>query len=351
MNVGQLNSVADSLAGFLGGGASFAGGVFTAPTYAIQGSDYNDVGGAFAAVDDALDDLQTQIDDIELTPGPQGPAGADGEDGADGAAGPQGPAGEDGEDGAVGPQGPQGPAGEDGSDGIDGQDGQDGEDGIDGQDGRDGVDGRDGIDGQDGEDGEDGGTLVDSDGDGDPDRLILGDGDETDGGSGAPVGGAGTDQDHGIRVSNVADGQDDDDAVNVGQMNGGDAATLVEARDYADAGDAQTLSSARDYTDSRFDAMTAEWDGFRDDVWDRLDETDRRINQTGAMNTAMGQMAASAAGIRTQNRVAVGVGFQEGEKALAIGYQRAIGERATITVGGAFSGDESTVGAGVGFGW
>src|SRR5690606_3819737 len=81
VNVGQLYSTAGSLAAFFGGGASFVGGVFTAPTYAIQGGSYNDVGAAFAAVDDALDDLQTQIDTIELTPGPQGPEG------------PQGPAG------------------------------------------------------------------------------------------------------------------------------------------------------------------------------------------------------------------------------------------------------------------
>ena len=214
------------------------------------------------------------------------------------------------------------------------------------------MDGRDGIDGKDGVDGEDGGSLVDSDGDGDPDTLVLGasDGKVPLGGGSAADGGA-IDGQGGIRVSNVADGLDADDAANLGQVNAGDAATLADARNYSDAGDARTLSSARSYTDARFDAMTAEWDGFRDDVWDRMDQTDRRINKTGAMSTAMGQMTASAAGIRTRNRVAVGVGFQEGEKALAIGYQRAIGERATITVGGAFSGDESTVGAGVGFGW
>ena len=45
------------------------------------------------------------------------------------------------------------------------------------------------------------------------------------------------------------------------------------------------------------------------------------------------------------------MGYQEGEQALSIGYQRAIGERTTLTLGGAFSGEESTVGAGLGFGW
>ena len=69
------------------------------------------------------------------------------------------------------------------------------------------------------------------------------------------------------------------------------------------------------------------------------------------MQTAMAQMTASAAGIRTLNRMAVGVGAQNGKTALSIGYQRAIGERAAFTIGGAFSGDERSAGVGYGFGW
>ena len=48
-------------------------------------------------------DLQAQIDNIQLTPGPQGP---------------QGPAGPPGADGAIGPAGPQGPQGEQGPQGM-----------------------------------------------------------------------------------------------------------------------------------------------------------------------------------------------------------------------------------------
>jgi len=67
--------------------------------------------------------LQSQIDNIQLTPGPQGPKGDKGEPGAQGpqgltgATGPQGPQGPQGikgntgSTGAQGPQGPQGPAG------------------------------------------------------------------------------------------------------------------------------------------------------------------------------------------------------------------------------------------------
>ncbi|MBV6811455.1 YadA-like family protein, partial [Xanthomonas euvesicatoria] len=46
-----------------------------------------------------------------------------------------------------------------------------------------------------------------------------------------------------------------------------------------------------------------------------------------------------------------GVGFQNGESALSVGYQRAISPRATLTVGGALSGDDSSIGVGAGFGW
>lgn len=65
----------------------------------------------------AIGNLQTQIDNIELIPGPTGPSGATGSAGIKGATGPQGPAGTSGTSGArgatgaTGPQGIQGPIG------------------------------------------------------------------------------------------------------------------------------------------------------------------------------------------------------------------------------------------------
>jgi hypothetical protein len=53
VNLGQVMPFAT----FLGGGASFAGGVFVAPVFTIQDVDYGDVGSAFAAVDAKLTDL------------------------------------------------------------------------------------------------------------------------------------------------------------------------------------------------------------------------------------------------------------------------------------------------------
>jgi autotransporter adhesin len=50
VNLGQLFPVMSAL----GGGASYAGGVFTAPSFSIQGSNYGSVAAAFSAVDARL---------------------------------------------------------------------------------------------------------------------------------------------------------------------------------------------------------------------------------------------------------------------------------------------------------
>jgi autotransporter adhesin len=111
------------------------------------------------------------------------------------------------------------------------------------------------------------------------------------------------------------------------------------------------LSSANRYTDQRLGAITQAFDQLQVDLWDRFDQTDTRISRTGAMNTAMSQMSAAAAAVARSNRVAVGVGFQDGYEALAVGFQREVRDNVTLTFGASISGDESTVGGGVGVGW
>lgn len=72
VNISQLEAVT----ALFGGGASFAGGVFTAPTFTIQGTAYNNVGAAFDAVDASITDLYTKVANtggIQGPPGPQGP--------------------------------------------------------------------------------------------------------------------------------------------------------------------------------------------------------------------------------------------------------------------------------------
>ena len=255
VNLSQLNT----LSGALGGGASFAGGVFTPPTYVIQGGNYNDVGAAFSAVDGKLTDLYTRV----------------------GAGVASSVTYDDASKGQVSLQGG-----------------------------------------------------------------------------------------NGTRVSNVAAGTAPTDAANLAQVQSGDAATLSSANARADAsdaatlssanaradaGDASTLRSANTYTDSRVAQMlvapTEAVNRLRDDMNWRFAKQDTRIDKMGAMTAAMVQMSASAAGLRTQNRLAVGAGFQGGQQALSIGYQRAISDRATVTLGGAFSDSESSVGVGGAFGW
>lgn len=84
VNVRQLSYVGSNLATAFGGGAGFSivTGSFTAPSYAIAGNVYRDVGSALAA-----------LAATGSVPGPQGPTGPQGPLGPTGPTGPQGPAG------------------------------------------------------------------------------------------------------------------------------------------------------------------------------------------------------------------------------------------------------------------
>jgi autotransporter adhesin len=128
---------------------------------------------------------------------------------------------------------------------------------------------------------------------------------------------------------------------------------LQSANTYAQAQGTQAVSAAKAYTDAALAnyVTTDTFNQYQQQVNARFSQQDERIDRTSAMSTAMVQMAASAAGIDTPNRIGIGVGSTHGESALAVGYQRAIGKNATFTIGGSASSGESTVGAGVGFGW
>jgi autotransporter adhesin len=144
---------------------------------------------------------------------------------------------------------------------------------------------------------------------------------------------------------------DDREAAIRADMGSADEAMLAEANAHADAGDAATLSASKAYADNKFAGWNDQFVQFQQQVDVRFAKTEARIDRSGAMQTAMAQMTASAAGTRTVNRVAVGVGAQNGKAALSVGYQRAIGDRAALTIGGAFSGGERSAGFGYGIGW
>lgn len=138
------------------------------------------------------------------------------------------------------------------------------------------------------------------------------------------------------QIGGVQDGVLDMDAVNVRQMRAADAWTLNQANQYSDLGDVWTLNEARNYTDERVQYL------------------DKRISRQGAMNTAMSMMTGSAAAIPGKSKIAVGMGFSNGEPALAVGYQRAWltkkNRPMALTLGAAFARGERSVGLGLAWG-
>lgn len=130
----------------------------------------------------------------------------------------------------------------------------------------------------------------------------------------------------------------------------GDAATLTASKSYTDGKATQTLQSANAYTDARFAAWNDSFTQYQQQVDKRFAQTDKRIDQVGAMGSAMTHMAVNAAnGNSDKGRIAIGVGAQGSQGAVSIGYGKRLGERASFTLGASFSSGESSVGGGFGF--
>ena len=117
-------------------------------------------------------------------------------------------------------------------------------------------------------------------------------------------------------ISNVAAGTHGTDAVNLQQMD-------------------DRFKAEHDWSNSRFQAV------------------DKRIDRMGAISAAYAGMAINTAGLNGDNRLGAGVGSQNGRTALAVGYQRILGEKKNVSVslGGAFSGSDQSVSAGAGISW
>ncbi|TIL16289.1 ESPR-type extended signal peptide-containing protein [Stenotrophomonas maltophilia] len=103
------------------------------------------------------------------------------------------------------------------------------------------------------------------------------------------------------------------------------------------------LARANEYTDGAISTFER-----------RLDKMDRRFKRMAAMSSAQTTMAMNTAGLATYNRLGAGVGYSEGESAMAVGYQRVLNEKgsATFSLNGAFTNSgERSMGVGVGIGW
>jgi len=84
-------------------------------------------------------------------------------------------------------------------------------------------------------------------------------------------------------------------------------------------------------------------DGISREVDARLNKMDKRFNRMAAMSSAQSAMAMNTAGLNTYNRLGAGVGYSEGESAMAVG---------TFSLNGAFTNSgERSMGVGVGIGW
>ena len=75
------------------------------------------------------------------------------------------------------------------------------------------------------------------------------------------------------------------------------------------------LARANEYTDGAISTFER-----------RLDKMDKRFNRMAAMSSAQSAMAMNTAGLATHNRLGAGVGYSEGESAMAVGYQRVLNE-------------------------
>ena len=142
-----------------------------------------------------------------------------------------------------------------------------------------------------------------------PDTVSVG----NDGALGDPV----TDR----QITNVAAGTAPTDAVNLQQLQDGLS---------------QTLRAANSYTDQRFSVLNT------------------RINQAGAASSALGLVAAAAAGNPSDDRIAMASTMFNSQPAVALGYQHLFHHNAhpiTVTFGASLSGSQHVVGGAVSFGF
>lgn len=315
VNGRQVHASLDSLATALGGDSQVgAGGVITGTHYSIQGDSYYSVGDALGALDAALFGLDSRVGGVEQV---SGKLVADTGTG-NGLTVGEGSHAADATDTALG-------AGSK----IDADSGT-----AVGADSRISANATDAVAvGARASVSEASGTAVGADASVTAQNAVaLGRGSVAERADTVSVGSTGAER----QITNVATGTAATDAANVAQVQAGDSATL---------------SSANRYTDNQVSTLNSNLDSWKGEVNQRFQNLDRRLDKMSAMSGAYAGMAMNTAGLAGQNRVGVGVGAQGGERALAVGYQRAVGNRASVSLGGAFSGDEKSVMAGAGFSW
>lgn len=146
----------------------------------------------------------------------------------------------------------------------------------------------------------------------------------------------------------VPDGKDSQQVASVGE---GDKPTPQPKANKDDSPKPQVDTAELEKMLARANEYT---DGAISNFERRLDKMDKRFNRMAAMSSAQSAMAMNTAGLATYNRLGAGVGYSEGESAMAVGYQRVLNEKgsATFSLNGAFTNSgERSMGVGVGIGW
>lgn len=293
VNVRQLAHVAD----YFGGGASFAGGIWNAPSFVLTGGTFNNV-------NDALVYLDGRINNITSTPGgtgPTGPAGADGDSAYQVAV----------DNGFSGTE-------QEWLESLQGADGEDGQDGTNG--GTNKVKGGSNITVTDNEDGTQTASLNDNIQLSDQGSIEVG-ATRVDG-QGVHIQGGPSMTTNGIdagskRVTNVAPGR-----------------------------------IARDSTDAVNGSQLWDLENRVDDRWTNLD---KRMSGMCAMGAAQSQAVSASANNRATHKWMAGVGFCGGQAAMSAGYSQDFttprGSIMSFSVGVSSSGDDTSIGFGLSSGW
>jgi len=144
----------------------------------------------------------------------------------------------------------------------------------------------------------------------------------------------------GTQIHNLAAGAASTDAANVAQLDAATANAIATAKTYTDVSASRTLQSANDYTDWRVSQLD-----------DRFRKQEASINRAGAVASAMGLMAGSAASIQNADVLSMAVAGYRGAGAVSVGINHHFSERVALTVGAAFgASNEGSVGAGLAIG-
>lgn len=170
-----------------------------------------------------------------------------------------------------------------------------------------------------------------------------------------------------IKVTGVATGTADTDVANTKQVNDAKNEAISEAQIYADSVGVTTLNSAKTYTDTKFASFTGS--GISEAKVDEkieasekrsMDYTDSRISALedsltkeyrSATATAIALGVSPILSNGNKNALGIGLGYYEGENAVAINYVAEIDKNVHLQLGASLNAKSQGFKAGMSFGF